>query len=598
MVDQQTPRPGSEHALRVVESMTSGVVTLDAEGRVTAINQRAGQIIGMEADRLTGESLVALLLDDPANEALTDAIVEASYDVSGRYHREVEYHSNGRRRVLDLRANLLRGDGGTTEGVVLVIDDITETAILRASEQRLAEELRARNDNLTEAYRGLEEKTRSLDQAKRRVRSLGLIALGMAVFVVGGAAFYAWTAAQPPDIRRPTAAAGTAPSGFVVQPRPLRQTTSVTGTIEPGKVVEVTAPFAGEILARDFVYGSRVEQGQELVRLEGAEIERERRKSVVATMNARAKVDELLGWERGNEVQRARRQLAQNRQGLERAQQQLQTAADLLRRGIIAKQEHDSLQQQLSQSELQVFSSEQDLAATLRKGSSEQVTIARLDLASVEEKLADQVRQLAGARIIAPVSGVALRPRAAAASSGGEGGGSASRDIVVGSRVEQGRTLLEIGDLTSLSVRGQVDEIDVGRVRPGLPVVVQGVGFGGQPLAGEVAAVSSQANAAAGGRSARARFDVLVAIRNLPESARQALRIGMSATLEIVLYENRAALIVPPDLLRRTADGPRLMVRRGAQGEPQEVKPTLGVSLPQGIEVTAGLNPGDEIVRP
>lgn len=587
---------GTDHALRVIESMTSGVVTLDAQGQVTAVNQRAAQIIGMEPARLMGESLVAVLLEDPSNEHLTDAIVEASYDESGTYHREEEFHSGGRTRVLSLRANLLRGADGTTGGVVLIIDDITETALLRASEQRLTAELRTRNDTLTEAYRGLEEKTQSLDQAKRRLRGLGIIAIAMALLVVGGAAFYAWTSVAPPEIRRPAATAAAAPAGFVVSPRPLRQTTTVTGTIEPGKVVEVTAPFAGEVLARDFVYGARVREGQELLRLDAAELERERRKSIVATMNAQQKVDELVAWERGAEVQRARRQLAQSRQSLERSQQQLATATELLNRGIIAKQEHDSLKQQVSQSELQVFSSEQDLAATLRKGSEEQIKIARLELASVQEKLHDLTRQVSQASILAPVSGVALRPRAAAPS-GGEGGGGPGRDISVGGRVEQGRTLLEIGDLTSLSVRGQVDEIDVGRVRPGLPVVVQGAGFGGQPLRGEVAAVSSQANIERSGRTPRARFDVLVSIHDLPEAARQYLRIGMSATLEIVLYENPSALIVPPDLIRRTPQGPRLQVRKGGQGDPQEVTPTLGVSLPQGVEVTAGLAAGDEILR-
>ena len=594
----ETMGPAPEHALRVVESMTSGVVTLDPEGRVTAINQRAAQIIGAEPAALMGETLIAILLEDPNNEHLTDAIVEASYDATGRYHRQVEYHSGDRRRVLDLRANLLRGPGGITEGVVLVIDDVTETAILRASEQRLADELRTRNDTLTEAYRGLEEKSRSLDQAQRRSRSLGLIALAMTALVVGGAAFYAWTSTAPPEARRPPPVNPGAPAGLVATPRPIRQTASVTGTIEPGKVVEVTAPFAGPVEARDFVYGSRVEAGQELLRLDGAEIERERRKSVVAAMNARQKVAELVDWERGNEVQRARRQLAQARQNLERSQQQLQTAGELLKRGIIAKQEYDSLQQQQRQQEMQVFSSEQDLAATVRKGSADQVTIARLDLASVEEKLEDQTRQLAGARILAPVSGVALRPRAQAAAGAAGGEGAGGRDVSVGTRIEQGRTLLEIGDLSTLSVRGQVDEIDVSRVRPGLAVVVQGAGFGGRPLAGEVTAVSSQANVERTGRNPRARFDVQVTIRDLPAAVREHLRIGMSATMEIVIYENRAAFVIPPDLIRRTAQGPRLKVRKGGQGEPQEVVPTLGVSLPQGVEVTAGLSAGDEVLRP
>ncbi|WP_374447129.1 PAS domain-containing protein [Stella sp.] len=589
-----SPRPGAEHALHVVESMTSGVVTLDPEGRVTAINQQAARIIGLDREAITGQSLVATLLEDPANEHLTDTIVEASYDASGRYHRQVELYQGERRRVLDLRANLLRDGQGTVGGVVLVIDDVTETALLRASEQRLAEELRVRNEKLTEAYRGLEEKTQTLADTRRRVRRFGLAGLLLAAVAAGGAGWYAWTADAPPARPRPAAGAPGEAPGLTLVPRPLRQTVSVSGTIEPGKVVEVTAPFAGEILARDFVYGARVEAGRELLRLDGGDIERERRKAVAAAMTARQKLDDLRDWERGNEVQRARRQLAQMRQNLERTQQQVQAAGDLLKRGIIARQEHDSLLQQQRQIELQVFSSEQDLAATLRKGSPDQVTIARLESATAEEKLAELTQQLGAARILAPVSGVALRPRAPATAAGAEA--AASRELAVGARVEQGRTLLEIGDLSFLAVRGQVDEVDVGRVRPGLAVAVRSAGFGGRALAGRVEAVSSQATLERGGRTPRARFDVLVTIRELDEAVRERLRIGMSAALEIVLYENPAALLLPPDRIRRGPNGPVARVRPGGQGDPREVPLTLGVSLPEGIEVTAGLAPGDVVL--
>ena len=225
------------------------------------------------------------------------------------------------------------------------------------------------------------------------------------------------------------------------------------------------------------------------------------------------------------------------------------------------------------------------------------MAIAKLELANAEEKLHNLERQVQAASIRAPVSGVALRPRAATSSGGGEGGG-ASRELVIGARVEQGRSLLEIGDLGTLSVRGQVDEIDVSRVRPGLSVVVQGSGFGGQPLRGRVAAVSSQANVSGSGRAARARFDVLVTIEEVPPAVREFLRIGMSAALEVIVYQRDAAIIVPPDMIRRSADGPRMRVRKGGQGDPQDVPVTLGVSLSQGIEVVAGLSSGDEVMRP
>ncbi|MGE0716948.1 MAG: PAS domain-containing protein [Alphaproteobacteria bacterium] len=602
MTGAAQPWSSGDHALHVLGSMTSGVVTLDGEGRVTSFNQRAADVTGIPASRVLGESLVAFLLEDPHNEHLADTIVEASYDESGRYYRQVDFHREGRRRVLDLRASLLRNDKGAASGVVLVIDDVTETALLRVAEAKLSEELKSQNVALTDAYRSLEEKNRSLDQVTRRVQALRVAAVLMALLVFGGAAYYAWSSIDAPS--RPSrpaaaAAAGVPVGGHVVTPVAIRQTVGISGTIEPGQVVEITAPFAGKVLERQFEYGSRVERGTPIVTLDASEIERERRNAVVAVMKARDRVGELETWERGTDVQRARRQLALARQNLERVQQQLQTATDLLNRGIIAKQEHDSLKQQLQQQEQQVFSSEQDLAATIRKGSDDQITMARLELSNAEEKLRDLSGQVRAARIQAPVQGVALRPRPASAG-GSAGGGSGERDVTVGGRVEQGRTLLEIGDLSSLTVRGQLDEVDVGRVRVDHPVAVTVAGVGGRPIPARVAAVSSQASAdrGSGGRSARAKFDVLVRIEEVPSQAREAIRIGMSAALEIIIHEQPAAIVLPPDLVTRGPQGASVRVRKGGQGEPQDVSVTLGAPLPQGIEVKSGLSAGDEVLRP
>ena len=50
--------------------------------------------------------------------------------------------------------------------------------------------------------------------------------------------------------------------------------------------------------------------------------------------------------------------------------------------------------------------------------------------------------------------------------------------------------------------------------------------------------------------------------------------------------------------IRRGPQGPMARVRRGGQGEPETVALTLGVSMPEGIEVTAGLSPGDVVLAP
>jgi two-component system nitrogen regulation sensor histidine kinase NtrY len=130
----------------ILERITTGVVSLDAEGRVTTINSAAARLLGVTE---TGAGRpVAALLGRPELSPLL-ALVEGSRRTGqDPPAQEIALASDGRELHLAAAAARLHGEGGATEGTVLVFDDITpliraqKVAAWREVARRLAHEVK------------------------------------------------------------------------------------------------------------------------------------------------------------------------------------------------------------------------------------------------------------------------------------------------------------------------------------------------------------------------------------------------------------------------------------------------------------------------
>ena len=120
--------------------------------------------------------------------------------------------------------------------------------------------------------------------------------------------------------------------------------------------------------------------------------------------------------------------------------------------------------------------------------------------------------------------------------------------------------------------------------------VVTGNAFPDLRMRGTVTHVSSQPLAKTRGAT---RFEVEV---TLEADQRERLRAGMSSTLQVAVYSNDAALMVPIEAVDRS--GPSHLVRlvNRETREVQEHAVQVGTTTLDSVEITAGLQPGDEIV--
>ncbi len=581
----------------VLENVASGVMSLDPRGVITSFNAAAAEIAGVPGESAVGRTFAEVFAQHEGMDEFTDVIFDAIQDSSMVHQRVVEAAFGGRARSLSVATRYLseERDGGTVGlGIVAVFDDITEIRELRETELRLAKEAEAKHAELREAWRDIEESNRQLGRAAKKI---GAFRAGAAVLVLSAfalAGLYFWDAG-PIGEGTPSVAAPAAREDFTalaVEPGHISSTVSLVGRLAPRREVEVTSPIGGKVAEVHVRPGEWVVEGQRLVDMDVAETRIDLRKARVAHIRARDRVEEIAGWSGNVEVSRARRAVSKSRTALEARKNRLTETAFLLERGIIPASEHEAAEREHHNQLLDLEAAEQDLKAVLDKGVQER-EVAALELDNARARLERVEETLKGAEVPSPATGVVMHPKRTRGERGrpGDEGGTLSK----GASVEQGDRLLTIGDLDGLTVVGYVDEVDVTRIRPGHPARITGDAFPGIVLSGEVVRVSSQA-VAAGNERRLPFFEVAAVVETLTEEQRGRLRLGMSARIEVVVYEKADALLVPVDAVDLSGRRPRLLVRDRDSGEFRPVEVEAGMTTLDSVEIVSGLTAGDVIL--
>ncbi len=597
-------RPGARQSAgadviyrNVLDNVASGVMSLDTQGTITSFNAAASEITGLAGEAAVGRTFVEVFSHSEGTDAFTDVIFDAVYDSSMIHQRVVEVTLAGKTRSLSVATRYLseERDGETVRiGVVAVFSDITEIRELRESEVRLAKEVEAKHAELREAWLDLEETNRQLGRASKRIGAFrtGAAALVLAAFALAG--LYVWDAG-PIDVGAPSRAAPAAQEQFsalVVQPAPISFTVTMVGRLAPRREVEVTSPIKGKVAEVHVLPGEWVVEGQRLVEMDVTEVEIEYREAQVAHIRARDRVEEIEAWSDNPDVSRARRAVSKSRIALEARKNRLAETTFLLKRGIIPASEHEAAEREHHNQRLDLESAEQALRAVLAKGAEER-EVAELEFENARARLERVERTLKGAVVTSPATGVVMHPKRTRGERGGRSGGDGG--LAKGSSVEQGERLLTIGDLDGLTVVGNVDEVDVARIRPGQPARIVGDAFPGVVLSGKVVRVSSQA-LAAGNERRLPFFEVAAVVENLTEDQRGRLRLGMSARIDVVVYEKADALLVPIEAVDSGAGQPRLLVRDRDTGEVRPVEVVAGMTTLDSVEIVEGISAGDVIL--
>ncbi|GGG14333.1 efflux RND transporter periplasmic adaptor subunit [Paenibacillus aceti] len=206
-------------------------------------------------------------------------------------------------------------------------------------------------------------------------------------------------------------------------------------------------------------------------------------------------------------------------------------------------------------------------------------------------------------------------------------------NITSGEQTKAGTELFVITDYQNLSVKTQIDELDISKVQKGMKANIQLDALPDQTIEGEVNHISNEGTASNG----VSLFDVTIKM-----NPTDSVRVGMSAEATIIVDEQQDILKLPIEAVQKIGEKYMVMLpsstedatkasddsavpsspkgpsqssaeasteasteiparsteggRRGSSGKMTEVK--VGVHDENDIQIVSGLNEGDEVIIP
>ncbi|MGH9751051.1 MAG: two-component system sensor histidine kinase NtrB [Candidatus Polarisedimenticolia bacterium] len=111
----------------IIDSMNSGLLTTDWEGRITFANRGAAEITGRRPPALVGEGITAVL----GQERPFLWKVRSALERETRYRFELDYvDARGRVLFLGFTVSVLRDRAGEAYGLIFIFQDLTEIRVL------------------------------------------------------------------------------------------------------------------------------------------------------------------------------------------------------------------------------------------------------------------------------------------------------------------------------------------------------------------------------------------------------------------------------------------------------------------------------------
>ncbi|MCM3870947.1 MAG: efflux RND transporter periplasmic adaptor subunit [Pyrinomonadaceae bacterium] len=434
-----------------------------------------------------------------------------------------------------------------------------------------------------------------------------------------------------------------------VEVRPeLRQTVTASGEVRPIRYIKLTSEVPGRIEEIYVNAGDQVGVGKPLVRIDPTQLQSNQEaqwaaaqasmNDVQSARNAVSSAQQSLVVAEAS-VSSARQQLVAVQTSVDRslvdlntAQRELKRYTELIEAGVASRFEYDAARDRYEQAKIAVETARANLESqkiavkeAVERANQQRIAVhdARTGIKSSEMRASQQQALLRGqssqrskATQLSPLNGVV-----------------ADIPTRVGEFAVAGLSttpLMTIADMSTINVEVNVDETEISNVEVGQQVKVKVDALGDK----EIQAVVTQKNPLAvsksdtlGGLSTRVNvqeakeFKVTIELREMTDEIRNSLRPGMSATATVTTKVKNNVVAVPLEAIVEKAPTPSPSPSATVAGsvptpasteKPKNLKGvyvlgkdmkvkfvevTTGITGEADIEITSGVNSGDEIVR-
>ena len=294
---------------------------------------------------------------------------------------------------------------------------------------------------------------------------------------------------------------------FTVQSQNLHKKLYFTGTLQPLHESTLTNPMEAVVNMMHYHFGQTVKEGELVFTLNSSELE----KQYNATLTDYLKAKDSYNIARAKFV------------GIE----------DLRQEGLVSKNNYLSERSNLHTARINLIQATRKLTDLLAKmGDTSGQDLSRLSFEEFDKVRLALTRKHNRLYIKSPATGVLLYPPKT---------DNGNHKLSVGSTVKPGEVLALIGDLTGVRVEIDVPEVDVDKIKPGLPATVRTTTYPNDELKGELVAINAQASSQNGG--ALPSFTAIVEVRNLTARQQNWIKVGMSAAIEVSIDQSDKILV-------------------------------------------------------
>jgi len=369
------------------------------------------------------------------------------------------------------------------------------------------------------------------------------------------------------------------------------------GNIDAAKSESVSAETEGKVIFL-VAEGKPVVKGEVLVRLDDMPLKDNLRTVTLEYSNSQANIEkakldmDILRESNATELKQQEADLEFNKSELDRAKTQRDKKKRLAADKLIPLTEVELADIEVKSKELAV--SKGDLSLILKKKeiqskeSQKEADVKNVEFASyiTKSRLDEAKRRLGQSTVISPGSGLAVLQKRWI--------GDGLRKLKEGDNVHQGMQILQIPDLASMTVKVNVDEADIARVRVGQKTRMTVDALPGMKFTGSVVEISNLATEtnpweSSGGTPGRKNFEVKIKVDQLGATK---LRPGMTSNTEIISDIVPKCIFVPIESVYEK-NGKWLAYVKDKNGSYKARSVKVGKRNDSYVAVLGGLTPGE-----
>lgn len=393
-------------------------------------------------------------------------------------------------------------------------------------------------------------------------RSRKVLFLILALIVIGALGAVGFTVMSRPKAEIDPSRLAAATRGDITR------SVVATGRVEPITKVEIKSKANGIIKELKVNIGDIVQPGQVLAELDKENLAARLREARASLKGAEANFEAA-------QAELSRNKVAAEGPKIPFAKRQKERMEKLIEDGVIPRSQLDEARSVLDQA-----INEQRVAQSQLGVNQARVQQAQAEVAQSQAAVERAEEELNNATIRAPIKGIVL-----------------SRDVEIGSPVSSilnmgaaATLVMMLGDVSSVYVKGKVDEADIGHVRLNQPARIKVETFKDKQWEGNVTQISPLGV----DKENVITFEVRVSINN-PGGE---LRSNMTANAEIVLEEHKGSLMIPEaaisydDKRNASVEVPKPGAPKGREKRPIKI----GISNGTKTEVLDGLKEGDQVI--